>query len=489
MSDAPTDPRTLAGELQSLLDAGREEEAVARCRAAVEASPGDARILGVAGPFFSAVGEHGEAVRALGSMLGTNPADPRLLMQLAVACKHAGDLAGADAAAERLLHATPQHPGAIGLRADVLYLRGRYREAFEFLAPMARAPGAHPGIVVTFARICRVEKKAWEGIAALERALSMPGLPQPLVADACFQLAKLYDSVGRFDQAWDAAARANTAKGARFDPDAFDRRADAMLAAWTAEHIAGLPAAESTDLPLLIVGMPRSGTTLVEQTLASHPRVAAGGELPDLSRAVLRVLGGSSADPPLLDSPASLDAPAVEREAARYRSRLASIAGSGEIARVTDKMPLNALHLGLLRTIAPGSRVVWCRRDPLDTCTSCWFQNFGGSNPFAYDLAHLGRFHRALERVMAHWQRALGLDILELPYEELVADQEGWTRTLLDFCGLPWDERCLRYYESERVAMTLSNDQVRQPVFTGSIGRWRRYEARLGPLREALGEG
>jgi hypothetical protein len=479
-----TDPRTLAAELQSLLDGARADEATARVRDALGAEPQSAALLGLAGQFFSAVGEHADAVAALSKLTETSRNDPRLLMLLATAEKSAGDLRGAEQTASRLLALAPTQPQAIALRADLLYLQGRYREAFEFIAPAARSPNAHPGLAVTFARICRVEKKAWEGISALEKALSRRGLPAQLAADAGLQLAKLYDSVQRYDQAWAAAENANAAKGARFDPDAFDAAADAMCAAWGVGAISGLPEVERTELPVLIVGMPRSGTTLVEQIFASHPSAAAGGELADLSRAVIRLSGGMKTDPPLLGDPGVINAGSAASERQRYLAHLASI-GAGA-SRVTDKMPLNALHLGLVRAIAPGARVVWCRREPLDVIASCLFQHFAGSNPFAYNPEHLARFHRTLDRVMRHWQAVLGLDILELPYEGLVADQEGWTRRLLEFVGLPWDGACLRYYESERVAMTLSNDQVRQPIFTNSVERWRRYEQQLAPLRDVL---
>jgi len=479
-----TDPRTLAAELQTMLDQGRADEATARVRELLAGSAADAALLGLAGQFFSAVGEHTDAVGALEALCRTNANDPRLVMQLAVAHKAAGDLPAAERAADRLLALAPGQPQAIALRADLLYLQGRYREAFEFLAPAARAANAHPGLAVTFARLCRVEKKAWEGISALEKALARPDLPPSLAADAGLQLAKLYDSVQRYDQAWEAAARANAAKGARFDPEAFDAAAGAMLDGWTAEAVAALAPVEATDLPILIVGMPRSGTTLVEQILASHPQVSGGGELPHLSRAVIRLVGGTPADPPLLPTPGPLGAGVVATERARYLQRLRATGGS--TARVTDKMPLNALHLGLVRALVPGSRIIWCRRDPLDTIASCLFQHFAGSNPFAYDPIHLVGFHNTLARVMTHWRRTLGLDILELPYERLVAEQEAWTRTLLDFAGLPFDDACLRYHQSGRIAMTLSNDQVRQPIFTSSIGRWRRYEHHLAPLRSLL---
>ena len=486
-----TDLKALAGELQALLSEGEETDAIARLREALAAAPERLPLLGIAGPFFSAVGLHAEAISAFEQLAEASPQDPRLLMQLAVAQKRARDLAAAEGTADRLLALAPNHPQAVALRADLLYLQGRHREAFELIAPAARSPTAHPGLVVTFARICRVVGKAWEGVSALERAIATPNLPPPLAVDAGFQLAKLYDSLGRYDQAWEAAARANAAKGARFDPDAFDRHADAMLAAWTPEAVAALPATEPTDLPLLIVGMPRSGTTLIEQILAAHPQVVAGGELPDLSRSVIRLLGSMKTDPPLFESPAVLTAERIAAERARYLDRLgalaeaahqSSLASALPVLRVTDKMPLNALNLNLLRALVPGSRVIWCRRNPLDTCTSCLLQHFAESNPFVYDPTHVARFHATLDRVMAHWQAVLGLDILELPYEQLVADQETWTRTLLVFAGLPWEDACLRYHESARVAMTLSNDQVRQPIFRGSIDRWKHYEAWLGPV-------
>lgn len=487
-----TDLKALAGELQALLSEGRETDATARLREALAAAPERLPLLGIAGPFFSVVGLHAEAIDAFEQLAEASPQDPRLLMQLAAAQKQARDLAAAEGTADRLLALAPNHPQAVALRADLLYLQGRYREAFELIAPAARSPTAHPGLVVTFARICRVVGKAWEGVSALERALATPNLPPPLAADAGFQLATLYDSLGRYDQAWEAAARANAAKGARFDPDVFDRHADAMLAAWTPEAVAALPATEPTDLPLLIVGMPRSGTTLVEQILAAHPQVVAGGELPDLSRSVICLLGSMKTDPPLLESPVVLAAERLAEERARYLDRLGALAAVSDndpdipILRVTDKMPLNALNLNLLRALVPGSHIIWCRRNPLDTCTSCLLQHFAGSNPFVYDPAHVARFHATLDRVMAHWQAVLGLDILELPYEGLVADQETWTRTLLDFAGLPWEDACLRYHESDRVAMTLSNDQVRRPIFTSSVDRWKHYERHLAPVREVL---
>jgi len=135
----------------------------------------------------------------------------------------------------------------------------------------------------------------------------------------------------------------------------------------------------------------------------------------------------------------------------------------------------------------PGARVIYCRRDALDTCVSCFFQNFAGEMPFVHDLRALGAFHRDFDRVMAHWESILDRPVLEVRYEELVVKQERVSREIIEFLGLEWDEACLRFHESGRITSTASNEQVRKPMYASSVGRWKRYEPRLGPLREALG--
>jgi hypothetical protein len=149
-------------------------------------------------------------------------------------------------------------------------------------------------------------------------------------------------------------------------------------------------------------------------------------------------------------------------------------------------MLTNFLHLGFIATLFPRARVIHCRRDPLDTCVSCFMQTFRDMS-FTLDLEHLGRYHRDYERLMAHWREVLPLPVLDVVYEELVADTERVSRQLVEFCGLPWDERCLRFYENPRPVRTVSKLQVRRPVYGSSVGRWRRYAAHLAPLRQALG--
>lgn len=483
MTDSPPNPRELAQRLQRLLASGQEDEAVEACDSALRASADDPSLLGVAGPFFVATGAFARARQVFERLAAHDPHDPNPLAQLASACRQAGDIPGALAAADRLLALAPNQPQAIAMRGDLLYVKGEHREALEFLGPHARASRAHPGLSVTFARVCRALGRHWDAISVLNRAFETPGLPPPLACDACFQLAKAYDAAGRYDDAFAAAVRANALKGARFDPDAFDRRVAELERAWTPDAFRALPrAARFAPRPVLIVGMPRSGTTLVEQILASHPDVSPGGELAPIPRLVVRWSGGLREDPPLLTDLSRITAAAVAREGERYAGALPR---PGPVA--TDKMPLNVLHLGAAALVAPHARVVLCTRDPIDTCLSCFMQHFGGSNPFAYDLVHLGRFHRAVERVASFWRGLEVLPMFEVRYESLVADREPITRALLEFLGLPWDDRCLRHHENDRVALTLSNDQVRRPLYSASVARWRHYDRHLAPLRAALG--
>jgi hypothetical protein len=243
-----------------------------------------------------------------------------------------------------------------------------------------------------------------------------------------------------------------------------------------------------SELPIFIVGMMRSGTTLAEQILASHPAVHGAGELHDMERLVTSMPGMLATTDEYPECAARIDAPtmaALAEDCLRTLRRL-----GGDALRVVDKMPFNYLRVGLIAALFPRARIIHCRRDPLDTCLSCYFQDFSGIHAFTLDLADLGCYYREYERLMAHWQAVLPARVFNLAYEDLTADLEGMSRRLLDFCGLPWDDRCLRFNESRRIVRTSSALQVRQPVYRSSVGKWKRYEAQLGPLIAALkGEG
>jgi hypothetical protein len=229
--------------------------------------------------------------------------------------------------------------------------------------------------------------------------------------------------------------------------------------------------------------MMRSGTTLTEQILASHPQVHGAGEL-RLFGQITDVLAERLGPEPYPECVGRLDValarPLAEDHLGRLRDR------GGVARRVVDKMPDNYLHLGLIATLLPKARIVHCVRDPIDTCLSCYFQNFAGLFPFKHDLRHLGAYCREYQRLMQHWRQVLPVPVLELNYEALTAAPEAVSRRLVEFCGLEWDDRCLRFHETDRPVRTASMLQVRRPMYRSAVGRWKRYEKHLGPLIEAL---
>ena len=260
---------------------------------------------------------------------------------------------------------------------------------------------------------------------------------------------------------------------------------DGMIAVFTPEFMATRPQlSHPSARPIFILGMPRSGTTLVEQILASHPDVYGAGELDDiglLGRELLKIDKHGKIVPDCL---ADVTVEQCHQLAGRYLARLDEIA-PGKV-HVTDKMPQNFLWVGVITLLFPNAKIIHCRRDPLDTCFSCYANDFATGHAYAYDLATLGKYYNEYWRLMHHWQTVLGIPMLDVSYETLVADQETMTQALLDYCNLDWDDRCLQFYANPRAVATLSYNQVRKPIYSHSVGKWRNYQSNLAPLLESL---
>ena len=304
-----------------------------------------------------------------------------------------------------------------------------------------------------------------------------------------FALAKAYDDLGEYDRAFAALTRANALKRDEvdFDMTEIEARYRAIEDTFSADFLAaGADLGDPSETPVFIVGMPRSGTTLLEQILDSHPEAHGAGELlelPGLIKGLTEELGSDAAFPGCL----SAVAPNRWTElGARYADTLAQRTPAAR--RVTDKLPENHQRVGFISLILPRAKIIHCRRDPLDTCLSCYKLLFTGGQKYSYDLRDLGRQYRLYDSLMAHWSRVLPGRILDVRYEDLVADQEAETRRILAHCGLDWDPACLRFHESDRQVMTASAIQVRRPIYRDSVDKWRRYEAHLRPLLDALGD-
>ena len=324
-------------------------------------------------------------------------------------------------------------------------------------------------------------------IAAMETHSARKDLPDAARIYIHFALGKVNDDCGQYDQAFDHYQRANQLMKSSLD---FDR---VEHTEWISRYIAtfsedffsqnaGL--GSESELPVFIIGMPRSGTTLVEQIISSHPAVHGAGEVPyfhGISEEMPALLHTSTPYPECVTELYG-EIPHAMTEA--YIAELRK--GSESALRVTDKHPFNFHCLGLIVLLFPKARIIHCRRDPMDVCLSIYFQYFKAHHPFAYDLQDIAHYYRQYERLMAHWRRLWPGRMLEVDYEALVADQIAMSRKLIDHCGLDWDERCLAFYKTERVVHSASNWQVRQPIYKRSVERWKHYEKHLGELVDAL---
>jgi tetratricopeptide (TPR) repeat protein len=303
-----------------------------------------------------------------------------------------------------------------------------------------------------------------------------------------FALGKAWMDAGDADRAFEHLNAANRRRRATllYDPVAtsawLERVAQIITPGWMHQFQG---AGEPSEIPIFIVGMPRSGTSLVEQILASHPEVHGAGELTVLPR-LLDELAVGKDQPAFPDAVRGLSPHELTQLGTRYVERVRG--QSNRHLRLVDKMPTNFMFAGLIGAMLPNARIIHCRRDPVDTCLSCYTKNFRTGLGFAFDLRELGSFYRGYEALMGHWRASLPPDrFTEVAYEELVTDVEAEARRLLSFCGLAWDPACLEFHNTARQVRTLSAQQVRQPVYRQSIGRWRQYAQHLGPLLDSLG--
>ena len=294
----------------------------------------------------------------------------------------------------------------------------------------------------------------------------------------CFTLGKAFLDIGEGDTAFRYLGEGNRLKRGTFDYDSaqtgrwLQSHSRRFSGEWFNDH-AGM--GDPSDMPVFIVGMPRSGTTLIEQMLGAHPDICPAGELAYITNLVENAdrAGGNAERPDLTGM------------AAQYLAKVAPLAEGR--SHVVDKMPANFIHLGWIHAMFPNARIIHCRRDPVDTCLSCYSRLFGAEQSFTYDMTELGAFYLAYRDLMAHWRNVLPDNrLIEVDYEAVIADCETEARRLIDFIGVPWDDACLAFHKSQRPVRTASVHQVREPLYTTSVGRWRPYARHLAPLLQAL---
>ncbi|BAK75713.1 TPR domain/sulfotransferase domain protein [Pseudogulbenkiania sp. NH8B] len=501
---------------------GSYDEAAQHARQAIDLNPRliDA-YLNLADVEISRL-RHDAALRALDMLNAFAPEHPAALTARAKALRQ---IARTEEALEIARHAvalTPRSAEAHHTLAIVLQDLSRTDEALQEYEQAATLPGTvAEAALVGRATLLTEAGRRVEALAAFEQALArFPGSAQALAArselrtfdaddpdigalEAClaegerrslidriaahFALGKAYLDIKNPERAFHHFEAGNRQKRASFDYDSKETGCwmERISTVFTPERYARLAGlGKRSMLPIFVIGMPRSGTTLIEQILSSHPQVTGAGELSALRLAIDEM--GNFPDCVLaLDDEVGAEA-RLRQCGEAYLARVAPLAGGRPY--VVDKMPGNFLYAGAIPLILPGTRIIHVRRDPVDTCLSCYTKLFSGPQPFAYDQNELGVFYRQYERLMAHWRELLPSDaFIEIEYEAVVDDLEGEVRRLIDFLGLPWEEACLQFHTNRRVVRTASVNQVRQPIYKTSKGRWQAYAEHLGPLLDALG--
>ncbi len=484
---APDDPVARA-ELALALDVlGRTAEAAREMESALAGGAEPVAAHTRLSAMYDRLGHRDAAERHARMAVEADPRDPEALTTLArvLAQADTGDLDEALRLAEAAVAAAPDRAAGHATLGLVHQVAGRGDLAEKsYRAALALDPG-HAMAWLGLLNMPRLEGPPIDE-AELRAALAAPELDDHDRATLEFALGRSCERRGAHDEAFAAYAAANRRRAASepFDSETYAASVERIVATFTADFFAERGGWGSDDpRPIFVVGMPRSGTSLVEQVLASHPAMYGGGEREDLYR--LAVVASERTGAGYPESVAALGRDAVRDLARRHLAALDALAPGAR--RVTDKMPANFLRLAMIALLFPGARVVHCRRDPGDTALSCFFQDFSHLR-FSFDLAWIGAYMRGYRRLMAHWAEVLPIPLMTVDYEALVADPERWSRALIDFAGLPWDDACLRPHETERAVRTASVWQVRQPVYGSSVGRWKRYEAQMAPFFAALGE-
>ena len=471
----------------SLMAIGRHEAAIASYETALRLRPNLAQAHYNLGNALVASGQPDAAVGRYQRALALQPAYAEAHNNLGNVLVSLGREADAAASYERAVALDPGLSDAYARLAGTLGSLGRFDEA---RAHLKRAIEIAPDNVLLRCRFAATKRftAGDPDLAALEGFVrNEAGLPDDDRTALHFTLGKAYDEIGEPERAFDHLLTGNALKRRRVEHDEagviaqFERTRALFTDAVLARHRgAGAP----SSAPIFIVGMPRSGTTLVEQILASHPAVFGAGELSSFPDVVDRhAAAARTGFPELIET---LDDAALGRLGAEYLGAVRQLAP--DAARIVDKLPGNFVHAGLIHLALPGARLIHTLRDPVDTCVSCFSIMFSTGQHFSYELGELGRYYRAYRALMAHWRAILPSEVLlEVRYEDVVDDLEGQARRIVAHCGLPWDDACLAFHQTQRPVRTASALQVRQPIYRDSVGRWRRFGDRLTPLLDALG--
>jgi tetratricopeptide (TPR) repeat protein len=468
---------------------GQDAEAIQRYAKVLEFSPRHAETHNNLANVLLRMGQHERAIAHYRVAIEINPSYADAHGNLGNALLELNRLEESIVQNRRALELKPLRFGSYNNLGVALQALGRFEEA---QSAFERAIELAPNEASVHLNLANMEKfkPGDRRLPGLERLLDEVGsLDDERKIAAHFAMGKALADLKQHDDAFEHLKSANTLKRKHFDYHERERLAmlDKIRTMFTKDLIAsGSASGDRSSSPIFIVGMPRSGTTLMEQVLASHSKVFGAGELETFKEVIGEITNSHGIVPAYPELIEALLPERIRQIGQAYSARAGTLAPGAE--RIVDKMPLNFVFVGLIHMALPNARVIHMRRDPLDTCVSCFSLLFTGSQPFAYDLEELGRYYRGYEAVMDHWHRVLPAGtMIDVQYEDLVDNLESVSRGALQHCALEWEDACLDFHDTKRVVRTASLMQVRAPLYRSSIGGWRRYAKHLKPLADALG--
>jgi Flp pilus assembly protein TadD len=468
--------------------AGRFADAIRNYRRILSLKPDLPDIHNNLGHALAALGKPAAAILAFQCAVELKPDNPEAFCNWGLALADLGRLDDAEATYRRAIQVEPRFAGAYNNLGLLLKARGRLAEARTAIAQAIRLA---PKNISYYDNLAAVRPfvvgdpylTALEALAEEPAALSIGDQ-----VHLHFALAKACENIDRPERAFRHLLSGNRLERQRlvYDEAAMLGSMDRLRELISRDFIhARRGYGEPSPLPVFIVGMTRSGTTLIEQILASHPQVYGAGELQLFDQCAGTIRNKLPGLPPFPEMISNMSAEHFHALGALYLDRIAQQAAGA--TRITDKMTVNFLFAGLIHLALPNATIIHAVRDAADTCVSCFATHFTTGHEHTYDLAELGRYYRHYRALMAHWHDVLPPGrIIDVHYEDLVADLEGVARRIVSHCGLAWDVRCLDFGRTERPVRTASATQVRKPIYKDSVGRWRKYEAFLGPLLAEL---
>lgn len=460
----------------ALSNLGRYPEAEREFRQAIEFESGCADAHFNLGTLLQLRGELAASETALRQAVRRDPRNPEALVGLGLTLAMRRQLSDAKGCFEKSLRVKPRNASALCGLGWLATIEGRFEAAETLFQDALEVDPRKSAAWASLAGLRRMTDADKEWLEGVELTLAS-GVPPLEESRLRFAMGKYFDDLGSYSRAFEQYKRGNELYKlivAPFDRASRTQFVDDVIRVYTRQR-PGQPVEGASEavIPVLVTGMMRSGTSLVEQIIASHPDAAGAGELDFWTEAARRY-------PQIIRSELP-DAALTKTLAESYLRTLARY--SRHASRIVDKSTFNADYLGLIHFAVPKARIVYLRRDPIDTCLSCYFQDFANAASFAWDLSDLAYYYREHHRLVAHWRTVLPADaFLEVPYTGLVAEPEAWSRRIIEFIGLEWDPRCLEYHRTERPVLTASNWQVRQRIYSRSVERWRNYEKFVGPL-------